>query len=656
MKTKILLLTLGLLSNLIIYAQIEYHVSPDAGKNGKGTLEAPFNSIEAAKQKVAKVNKNMQQDIVVYLHGGTYQLTSPIMFKEKDSGTNGHSIMYKAYKNEVPLISGGEKVTGWEQVSGNIYKAKLNRESKLRTLFVNGQRMRMAGTEEPIKGFGQWGNFEVKGTESWAFDGGSSMDGVKFKTEDVAAFKNAEDVELVQCNVWTEKIYCIREAQQIGDTTILKLQQPYGAIATTMGWAAKIKPASKFVVRNAQELLNTPGEFYFNRKTQTLYFYSNGEDMSTAQVIAPLSDGLIRIEGTSTESRVRSIRFEGIDFSYDHWNLMEIEGSHAFAGVQSSGLAIQYISDGNWHRTEYNCTSVPRGTVEIKNAENITFDKNSFERLSSAIAINLVNDVKNCKVNGNYFYDLLGNSVNVGHPQHYKIGDGHLFSPDVEGICENIHITNNYIRNVCLDFRQLEGITAFFVANVKIDHNDIAGMPYGAITMGWWWGNSGLPPSKVAKNNSMSFNKAGNTHRVLKDGGIIYTLGEQPGSVIEGNYLYKGRRCIYPDDGSAYWTIKRNVIDNRIPGEKNIIWLHIWRDNCHDLVVQDNFVKSNNIKDNGKNTTIENTHHFMTSDFSEEAKEIMKLAGIQDEYKNIVPKKEPKRIELYPNDFKDTDH
>ena len=210
-----------------------------------------------------------------------------------------------------------------------------------------------------------------------------------------------------------------------------------------MGWAAKILPDKKFVVRNAYELLNSPGEFYFNRKTQILYYYSSGEDMSTAKVIAPTADGLIRIEGTSIQSRVKNLRFEGICFSYDHWNLMELEGSHAFAGVQSSAMASQFISDGNWHRTEYNCTDVPRGTIEIKNAEHITFEKNRFEGLGSAIAINMVNDVKNSTVKGNVFHDLLGNSVNVGHPQHYKIGDGNLFAQNQEGVCENINITRN---------------------------------------------------------------------------------------------------------------------------------------------------------------------------------------------------------------------
>ncbi len=651
---RIFVIALALCTVLSVGAQSVIHVSPTAPKGGKGTLESPYNTIEAAKQRVAKINKKMQEDITVYLHGGIYNLASPLLFSEKDSGQNGHTVIYKAYKDEKPQICGGVKVSGWERVGGNIFKAPLNRETKLRTLFVDGKRMRMAGTDKPINGIADWGKYEVKGDEPWAFGAGVGIDGVKFSTKDVHAYRNAEDVELVQNNVWTEKILCIREIEQIADTTILKFQQPYGAIATNMAWAGKIKYDKQFVVRNAYELLDSEGEFYFDKSTKTLYCFYTGKDINSVDVVAPMSEGLMRIEGSSNDNRVKNITFEGITFSNDHWSLMEIEGSHAFAGIQSSGLAYKFVPGGNWHPTEYSSCDVPRGAIEIKSAEKITFEQNRFEGIGSAIAINMVNDVKDCTVNANYFHDLLGNAVNVGHPQHYKIGDGPLYPAGVEGLCERVNVTNNYLRNVSIDFRQLEGITAFFVADVHVDHNDIADTAYGAITIGWWWGNSEIPPSKVAKNNTMSFNRAGDTHKALKDGGILYLLGEQPGTVVEGNYIFNGPRCIYPDDGTAYITIKDNVVLNNYA--KGDFWLHIWRYACHDIVSDNNYVKDNNVKNNGTDCPVTNTHSFMTSKFSDEAKAIIDAAGIQKEYKHIMPAKKLPLIELYPREFKDTDH
>lgn len=624
--------------------------------SNSGSERKPLKTVQTALLKARELRKkndpSIKSGIQIILLEGEYFLNEPLLFRPEDSGTNESPSLIRAAKNAKVVISGGVQVTGWQQVKGNLYKAHLDRDSKLRSLFVNGKRMRMAGTDVPVNGLGDWGKFEIEGNETWAFGAGTAIDGIKFASQNIQPYKNPEDIELVQFNVWTEKILCAREIEQFGDTTVIKLQQPYGAIATSMAWAGRINYKKSFVIRNALELLDSPGEFYFDRKAKTLYYYSEGEDIATAKVIAPTSEGLVHIKGKSNTERVKNIRFEGITFSHDHWQLMDVAGSHGFAGIQSLGLAVKYIPGGNWHPTEYNSTDVPRGAIQVENAENIEFVSNRFEGISSAVAINLVNDVKKSRVEGNFFHDMLGNAVNIGHPQHYQIDDGAIYEEGVEGLCENIKVSNNYIRNVSLDFRQVEAITSFFVANTSIEYNDIAGTPYGAITCGWWWGNSEIPASTVAKNNRINFNKAGDTHQVLDDGGIIYLLGKQPGTVVEGNYVFNGPRCIYPDDGSAYLTITRNVIGN---ASYKWMWLHLWTKRCHDIVARENYVKNNLLMDNGTNNTIENTYSFREDEFSGEALKIIQNAGIQSEFKDIIPESEPPVLRIHPESFKERD-
>ncbi|WP_372772585.1 hypothetical protein [Mangrovibacterium sp.] len=635
---------------------VDIWVSPGGKDSEPGTQSRPMASVQAALEKARDLRQknsgSIKDGVQIILQEGEYYLAKPLQLGTEDSGTAASPTIIMAEKPDKAVISGGVLVTDWQQVEGNIYKARLNRDSKLRSLFVNGKRKRMAGTDVPVNGLGNWGKFTIEGNETWAFGAGTAIDGIKFASNDIRQYKNPGDVELVQFNIWTEKILCARDMEQLGDTTIIKLQQPYGAIATTMAWAGKINYKKSFVVRNALELLDSPGEFYFDRKSQTLYYYSDGEDMATVKAIAPMAEGLVQIKGRSASERVKNIRFEGITFSHDHWQLMDVADSHGFAGIQSLGLATKYIPGGNWHPTEYNSTDVPGGAIQVENAESIEFVRNSFEGISSGIAINLVNDVKNSRVEGNYFHDLLGNAVNIGHPQHYKIGDGNIFPESVEGLCENNRVANNYLRNVCLDFRQVEGITSFFVANTEIVHNDVEGTPYGAIVCGWWWGNSELAASTEAKNNTISFNRAGNTHNVLDDGGIIYLLGEQPGTVVEGNYVFNGPRCIYPDDGSAYLTIKRNVVGN---DSYKWMWLHLWTKRCHDITARENYVKNNLLMDNGTNNTIEKTYSFREDEWSDEALKIIENAGIQDEFKDIIPESEPDKISIHPAGFKERD-
>ncbi|MFB6343727.1 hypothetical protein ACE1ET_18540 [Saccharicrinis sp. FJH62] len=641
-------------------------VSPNGSDTGAGNENDPLKSISSALEKARELRtsnvETIKDGIQIILKAGDYCLEKPLEIKPEYSGTEASPTIIMAEEDYCVRINGGVKVEGWQKVKDHIYRAKLDRDEKLRTLFIDGKRMHMAGTDIPVPGMGEWGKFEIKGNEPWAFGPGSAIDGIKFSADDVVPYKNPEDIELVQFNVWTEKILCVRDMERSGDTTIVKFQQPYGAIATSMAWAGNINFEKDFVIRNAYELLDAPGEFYFNTKSKQLYCYYDKGDINGAEVIAPVSDGLVTIKGNSTDKRVSHIQFKGIVFSYDHWPLMEVAGSHGFAGIQSLGLAVKYIPDGNWHPTKYNSTDVPTGAIQIENAANISFIRNRFQGISSAIAINLVNDVKHCTVEGNFFNDLLGNAVNIGHPQHYEIGDGALYKKGVEGLCEYNLVSNNYIRNVSLDFRQVEAITSFFVANTRIEHNDISGTPYGAITCGWWWGNANIPPSKVAKNNSICYNKVGNTHQVLDDGGVIYLLGEQPGTKVEENYIFNGPRCIYPDDGSAYLTIARNVVDN--PSYTQL-WLHFWTKRCHDNFITGNYVKNNLFMDNGTNNTIKDTHSFREDEFSGEALEIMNEAGIEDEFKDIVPGTvtemkgvsviEPGKISIHPKDFKERD-
>ena len=88
------------------------YVSPDGNDANDGSFEHPFATLTAARDAVRQINSNMSSDITVYLRGGDYRITEPIVFDTRDSATNGCHINYKAYENEVPVINGATQVTG----------------------------------------------------------------------------------------------------------------------------------------------------------------------------------------------------------------------------------------------------------------------------------------------------------------------------------------------------------------------------------------------------------------------------------------------------------------------------------------------------------------------------------------------------------------
>ena len=610
-------------------------------------IEATPETFDSAIKALRKATQRQKSDVEVRLHGGTYFFSKPLVIDESLGGKNGYEVRFVAAEGEQPVISGGVRVEGWEQVHGNLYKAPFKSDRKQRTLIVGGKRARMAGMNEPVKSLGSYGEIEITGNEPWAFGAGKTVKGLRFEqSAEVLPYRNPMDVELIQNNVWTEKILCASNVEKWGKEIAIEFQQPYSAILNSLAWAGRTKYEGMFLIRNAFELLDEPGEFYFDREEQTIYYMSDGENPAEVEVIAPMTEGLVRIEGSSCSSCVERVAFEGLTFSYDAWNLVEMNGSHGFGGIQTLGLAMKYIPDGNWHPTKYNSVDVPTGTIEVSNACSIRFVRNRFEHLGSPVAINLVNDVCHSEVVGNYFNDLLGNAVSVGHPQHYEIGDGDpgcVYQPGVEGLCHDIAITNNYIRNVSLDFRQVEALLGFFCKDVRYDRNDIYGTPYGAIALGWWWGNAKLPESQNAGNNSISYNRIGHTHTMLTDGGMIYMLGRQPGSVARRNYLYDGPRCIYPDDGSSGWLIEENFVVSLFQ-----LWLHIDSDRNYDIRMVNNHVKDNRLCNSGNGTTIEGTKIYRNIPFAPEALAIKEESGITADYKDIIPAEEPAPIVVIP--------
>ena len=273
-------------------------------------------------------------------------------------------MIYEAYNNEVPVISGGIPVTGWTQVSGNIYSAPLSRSTKLRSLFVNGVRATMTKSG-PVQGYGNESVFTIPSNASYSIGGatGSFPDDVQFSEPAVGFYANPADIELVQGYTFNASIYTVRGIANVGGNPDFQLQQPYGAIGANVPLGG-LQPSGAFEIQNAYELLNTPGQFYFNRTTQTLYYYSRGENMATAQVIAPTTEGLIQIHGASNTDRVTNLQFIGITFAYDHWQMYNVAGSYGMVALQSTAGEVKFAGSQVWAGDLWNDTEVPQASVE----------------------------------------------------------------------------------------------------------------------------------------------------------------------------------------------------------------------------------------------------------------------------------------------------
>jgi len=119
--------------------QATFYVAPDGSDENPGTEANPFTTVEKARQVVRTLNKSMIGDIVVVLRGSVYRIDRTIAFGAEDSGTNGHDVIYRAAPNEVPIVSGGRQITGWQLDSGTRWKAPTDLDD-FRQLYISGVR------------------------------------------------------------------------------------------------------------------------------------------------------------------------------------------------------------------------------------------------------------------------------------------------------------------------------------------------------------------------------------------------------------------------------------------------------------------------------------------------------------------------------------
>jgi hypothetical protein len=182
-----------------------------SGRADARPVTAPFQTITKARDVVRTVNSNMTGDIYVYLRGGDYRITSPITLEVKDSGAGKYRIYYQGYPGETPVINGAQKVTGWTVSSGGVYKATLDRKTKLRNLYTNDARANM--TSKTVSCKGSTGTYAVtSGQAAWAWAGGSGFDGVTYSTSDVPDITtNKDDLEIVNQTTWNENVVCVRD-------------------------------------------------------------------------------------------------------------------------------------------------------------------------------------------------------------------------------------------------------------------------------------------------------------------------------------------------------------------------------------------------------------------------------------------------------------
>ncbi len=533
-----------------------FYVSPNGRDDNPGTESRPFQTIGKARDNVRAINRNMTHDIVVYLRGGAHHQDQAIVFDQRDSGSNGHYIVYKNYSGEMPVVSGGQRITGWQLDASKRWKARTNVDN-FRQLYVNGRRaVRARGGALPGAEF--YGNRA-------------------FKTTDVsmAQWINPGDIELVFDIQWERNICKVAGITPAPSGAILNMLEPYFTIARLKEGMQIGLPTH---IENALELLDEPGEWYFNKATRWLYYMpQESEILDRTEVIAPALEKLLEVRGT-LDKPVENLRFEGITFSHAGWNQPSVIGHvdlQANFTVGQQNLMFRVGREAARSGSEPAYLAHPHGeaikspsNIVLHAARQIRFERCTFTQLGGG-GIDLEFGSQDNIISGCRFHDISGSAIQVG-----DVIDHH--PKDARAIVKNNEIVNNYIHDVANEYLAGVGIFVGYTEGTRIAHNEISHLPYSGISMGWGWGEADAggggywqpfyyEKPTVSKNNVCETNHIHHVMQQLWDGGAIYTLGNMPGSVIRGNHIHDNHGWpggIYLDEGSGFIEVTGNVVYN----------------------------------------------------------------------------------------------
>jgi hypothetical protein len=583
-----------------------FHVAANGNDTNSGTAENPFASIEHARDVIRTLNSTMKGSIVVYVHGGVYPVSETIQFGAIDSGQNGYDIIYRAAEGENPVFSGGITVNGWQKVPDSLlWKTTLTDVKGFRQMYVNGVRAQRAASQEPVTGL------------DWAAGDISDRDGIVISPSKLPDLSRPQDLELHWIYDWKDMRLLVKSIENNPDgTKTILMKQPYFSYALWMEqddshqWFPKYDVP--FYLENAFELLDEPGEWYYNPDTHELFYLPRqDEDMNSAEVIIPQTQNLIEITGEAVGREVHNIAFEGLTFAYAGWTRASEMGTF---GWQAQDLIIKAGWD-NYYQT------MTPAHVQVNSAHDIRFESCRFEHLG-AVGLDLNNNVYQTIVQGNLFHDISDAAIVVGHWEH-----AYITAPSFQAAPHDNLIANNLIQNVGVEYWGAPAITAYYVNNLQIIHNEISNVPYTGISVGWGWSSN--TNSTTSHDNHVTNNLITDVLQRARDGGGIYTLGQQPGTTIEANVIrrVKGdQACLYPDEGSAFITLKNNVCDSAPK------WLDIWIASIHDLQILNSFTNVEATRNNGVNIQIENTVYIDEQEWTPEAQSIIDNAGLEPAY------------------------
>jgi hypothetical protein len=303
------------------------HVSPSGNDAWSGRLDrpnaertdGPLASLEGARDAVRRLKAQapLTEPVRVLFADGVYPVRGPVAFTPEDSGTEACPITYEAAPGATPVFHGGREIRGFQRGPDGVWAAQVPLVATGRwyfeQLWVNGRRATRARSPNRFYYYllslappvvdPQTG--EVHSRAYQAF---------RARQGDVKPWPNLQDVVVVAYNSWETSRNYIGSFDP--DTDVVALT------GSTVFPFAYWGPNQRYHLENFREALDAPGEWFLDRGGTLYYKPLPGEDITQAEVVAPVAEQFLILPGDPDAGRlVEHVSFRGLRFRYGQYVL-----------------------------------------------------------------------------------------------------------------------------------------------------------------------------------------------------------------------------------------------------------------------------------------------------------------------------------------------